>query len=87
MRGDRARAAGALPGGRGPPGVPFGELTLPDGARLTVRREPDLLGGVTVVSADGLRRGDAAAARLTAVPYHAWANRRQGPMRVWIPQL
>ncbi|WP_341846401.1 hypothetical protein [Streptomyces regalis] len=40
---------------------------------------------MTAVSADGLRRGDAAAVPLTAVPYYAWANRRQGPMRVWIP--
>ncbi|WP_369173296.1 glycoside hydrolase family 127 protein [Streptomyces sp. R28] len=68
------------------PGIPFDDLTLPDGAELTVRHEPDLLGGVTVVSADGRRREGAAAVPLTAVPYYAWANRRQGPMRVWIPQ-
>ncbi|MEU6260936.1 hypothetical protein [Streptomyces sp. NPDC047043] len=48
--------------------------------------EPDLLGGVTVVSADGRIRGSADAVRLTAVPYRAWANRRPGPMRVWIPE-
>jgi hypothetical protein len=24
-------------------------------------------------------------AELTAVPYHAWANREPGAMRVWIP--
>jgi uncharacterized protein len=37
---------------------------------------PDLLGGVTVVQL----------ARLTAIPYFAWANRGAGPMRVWIPR-
>ncbi|MFF4252409.1 glycoside hydrolase family 127 protein [Streptomyces sp. NPDC001663] len=68
------------------PGVPFDELTLPYGAHLAVRHEPDLLGGVTVVSADGRIRGSADAVRLTAVPYCAWANRRPGPMRVWIPE-
>lgn len=68
------------------PGFPFDELTLPEGARLTARHEPDLLGGVTVVSADGLCRGAADAVRLTAVPYYAWANRQAGPMRVWIPR-
>ncbi|WP_407696888.1 hypothetical protein [Streptomyces dysideae] len=41
---------------------------------------------LSVVSADGLRRGDGDAVRLTSVPYHAWANRREGPMRVWIPE-
>ncbi|MGX1623418.1 hypothetical protein [Streptomyces sp. NPDC055506] len=62
------------------------DLTLPDGARLEAREEPGLLGGVTLLSAGGVRRSDGAAVRLTAVPYCVWANRRQGPMRVWIPR-
>ncbi|WP_373463700.1 hypothetical protein [Streptomyces canus] len=45
-----------------------------------------LLGGVGVVTADGLRRGGGDAVPLTAVPYSAWANRQEGPMRVWIPE-
>ncbi|MFD8219427.1 hypothetical protein ACFV2U_38490 [Streptomyces sp. NPDC059697] len=24
---------------------------------------------------------------MTAVPYRAWANRRPGPMRVWITEV
>ncbi|WP_367668912.1 hypothetical protein [Streptomyces sp. DT2A-34] len=40
---------------------------------------------MSVVSAGGRHRGGAAAVPLTAVPYCAWANRRQGPMRVWVP--
>ncbi|MFC9508262.1 glycoside hydrolase family 127 protein [Streptomyces sp. NPDC057002] len=68
------------------PGVRFDDLTLPDGARLEARDEPGLMGGVTLLSAGGARRSDGAAVRLTAVPYCVWANRRQGPMRVWIPR-
>ncbi|MFC7261757.1 hypothetical protein [Streptomyces lutosisoli] len=45
-----------------------------------------LLNGVTVVTAEGHRRSDGSAVRLTAVPYYAWANRRDGAMRVWIPE-
>ncbi|WDV55327.1 hypothetical protein PV963_35685 [Streptomyces coeruleorubidus] len=63
------------------------EVSIPQGpAKLEVREEPELLGGVSVVSAGGVRRSDGAAVRLTAVPYCVWANRRQGPTRVWIPQ-
>jgi DUF1680 family protein len=37
--------------------------------------------------ADFATREDAAAApiELTAIPYYAWANRRDGSMRVWLP--
>ncbi|WP_461079234.1 hypothetical protein [Streptomyces deserti] len=41
---------------------------------------------MTVVSAGGVRRSDGAAVPLTAVPHCVWANRRPGPMRVWIPE-
>ncbi|MHB1318707.1 MAG: glycoside hydrolase family 127 protein [Anaerolineae bacterium] len=73
-------------------------LLLPRNAVLSARRDSDLLGGVVVVSADGLRAladGGAAelysmrpqstrAARLIAVPYYAWANREPGEMLVWM---
>ncbi|MFJ2237757.1 glycoside hydrolase family 127 protein [Streptomyces sp. NPDC087859] len=68
------------------PGIPFEDLTLPYGSPLTVRHDPELLGGIGVVTADGLRRGGGDAVPLTAVPYYAWANRQEGPMRVWIPE-
>jgi len=75
-------------------------LVLPRDATLAVRREPDLLGGVAVIVADGLREyADAASAdlysyhppatgtaSLMAVPYFAWANREPGEMLVWIRQ-
>lgn len=69
-----------------PSGVRFDDLTLPSGAALAVRHDPDLLGGVRVISADGRRRSDGTAVPLTAVPYYGWANRKAGPMRVWIPR-
>ncbi|MFG2130000.1 glycoside hydrolase family 127 protein [Streptomyces sp. NPDC048751] len=68
------------------PGTRFADLTLPDGGHLTVTPAPELLGGVSVITADGRRRSDGAAVPLTAVPYCVWANRRPGPMRVWVPQ-
>ncbi len=73
-------------------------LMLPRDAALEAHREPDLLGGVVIVEADGLRAAAEGgpnelyfrrptrtrAARLTAVPYYAWANRAPGEMLVWM---
>ncbi|MEV4452688.1 hypothetical protein [Streptomyces mirabilis] len=39
------------------------------------------------VTADGRIRGAEDVVRLTAVPNRAWANRRPGPMWVWIPEV
>lgn len=68
------------------PGVRLDDATLPYGSGLAVAQEPELLGGVAVVTADGRRRSDGSGVRLTAVPYYAWANREEGAMRVWIPE-
>ena len=67
--------------------------------RLAWSHRPELLGGVTVVTAMG-RVQDASertlyarveerprserAVELTAIPYYAWANRDPSPMTVWI---
>jgi hypothetical protein len=80
-----------------PAGVSVDDIVL-DGAHAEVGWRPDLLGGVSVVELDGGRLVDApggyrprgapaavAPARLTAIPYHAWANRGVGAMRVWVP--
>ncbi len=82
-----------------PGGVSVDDVVI-DGGNPTVTWRPDLLGGVAVVEIDGGRR-DAPAAdwpyrprgaeppvtfqRLTAIPYHAWANRGVRAMRVWVP--
>jgi DUF1680 family protein len=75
-------------------------VQLTDGA-LTVRHQPELLGGVHVIEApgsvvdasehtglpyhDGTDGPATRPVQLTAIPYYAWANRTVGPMRVWIP--
>jgi DUF1680 family protein len=52
---------------------------------LTAEWRPELLGGTAVVTARGRHRPDGSPVTLTAVPYHLWANRADGAMRVWIP--
>ena len=74
-------------------------LRLPRSAAFRVRWEPGLLGGVNVLSAEGLRESAAWPAdalyapagaadqkpqALVFVPYYAWANRGAGEMAVWV---
>ena len=86
------------------PGFDPRAVALPADADFSASFRPDLLGGVTVLSAraevaapegfwgDRLystrrdRGGDlrTGVARLTAVPYYAWANREPGAMQVWL---
>jgi DUF1680 family protein len=67
-------------------------LMLSDNEPLKAEFRPSLLKGVTVVQARAwsLARGQKGEAlktpvQLTAIPYHAWANRGRGQMIVWIP--
>lgn len=55
--------------------TPVDDLRIDPDAPRSSEHRPDLLGGVTVVTAGGL----------TLVPYYAWANRGPAPMRVWLP--
>ena len=77
--------------------APPHRIALPRTGSLVANLDADLLGGLTTiggpavieVAADGVPLyGDDPPAlqpgRLTAVPYYAWANRRQGQMAVWI---
>lgn len=65
-------------------------LVLPDSENITVRNEPDLLGGVSVLqgSAMSLRcvnnQTKTEATNFTAIPYYAWGNRGRGDMAVWL---
>jgi hypothetical protein len=54
--------------------VPLAELALGREEELAAAWEPRLLGGVAAVRGPGFR----------AIPYFAWANRGDGPMRVWL---
>jgi len=74
-------------------------LRLPADSEFATVPGEGILGGMTLIEADGLRREpehhgtlyryDAAPAplraqRLRFVPYFAWANRGEGEMRVWV---
>jgi len=74
-------------------------LVLPRNAPLQTAHLPELLGGVTVIRAEGLsvraadwaehlyrEAGSAAPVTLTAIPYYAWDNRDPGEMAVWIAE-
>jgi DUF1680 family protein len=75
------------------------DAALDPRAPLQTQWQPDLLGGITTITAQGrvaeptaqlYAPFDAAEpptkpVALTAVPYYSWANRAPGAMRVWIP--
>ena len=79
------------------------DLGLSPQAEFSVRHEAELLGGVTVLEAEGVvlngdrdelygkepfaLPGAAGKTALRAIPYHVWANRGAGAMRVWIPEV
>ncbi len=51
----------------------------------TATYRPDVFDGVTVLEGTtGTARGAGSSTRVRAVPYHAWANRAPGSMRVWV---
>ena len=72
------------------------QLLLPADAALHCV-ESELLGGTVVIEADGLRESTGgeglyapdrprfrADAPIRLIPYHKWANRGKGEMRVWL---
>jgi DUF1680 family protein len=79
------------------------DIALPDDAELTAEHRPELLGGVTVITGEGVCIPPSSTAlysryspndvivttqvEITAIPYYAWANRDAGPMQVWMPTL
>lgn len=67
------------------PGIDLSKLTLPRDSELKAEYRPDLLGGVTVLTGKALD-AEGKPVDLTAIPYHAWANREKGQMTVWIDE-
>ena len=59
------------------------DLVVPDDARLTVERRPDLLGGVAVLRGT-IRSAAGKPQELVAIPYYAWSHRGPGEMAVWL---
>jgi DUF1680 family protein len=65
------------------PGVDFSRTTIPRTAEIKAEHHTELLGGLTVLQAEG-RDDQNKPITLTAIPHFAWANRERGPMTVWI---
>ncbi|ALW84592.1 six-hairpin glycosidase [Hymenobacter sedentarius] len=69
-------------------------IIVPAGTTFTTVEKPDLLNGITALTATvPVVKVDAATntistvrQTLTAIPYYAWANRGKGEMMVWFPQ-
>jgi DUF1680 family protein len=74
------------------------DVRLPRESEVRAYWEPDLLGGVMTIRAEGRRRAQSGwdgrlyrsappaemPVEIVAVPYYAWANREPGDMLVWI---
>ncbi|WP_139993711.1 glycoside hydrolase family 127 protein [Paenibacillus paridis] len=82
-------------------GAQLQELLLPQDAELDLSFNDELIGGIQVIKADALRlqfeqwgsqlyrtNTEAAleSAKVTFIPYYAWANRGQGEMAVWVKE-
>ncbi|MGE5360512.1 MAG: glycoside hydrolase family 127 protein [Bacteroidales bacterium] len=65
-------------------------LVLEDAARLVAEPRPEVLNGITAITADAtgyrMQNGKpvASRAKLTLIPYYAWAHRGPGEMAVWL---
>ena len=58
-------------------------LALSDAAPLVAEHQPDLLGGITIISGEALD-SDSESVPFTAIPYYAWGHRGSGKMNVWL---
>nr|WP_138753040.1 beta-L-arabinofuranosidase domain-containing protein [Paenibacillus sinopodophylli] len=82
-------------------GAELQQLLLPQDAELQASFEHNLIGGIQVIKAEGLKlsfeqwgnqlyRTNAEAglesASLSFIPYYAWANRGKGEMAVWVKE-
>ena len=53
----------------------FDAIAIKPSEKFTVKREPNLLGGVNTINAPQFK----------AIPYYTWSNRGVNKMKVWIP--
>jgi DUF1680 family protein len=79
-------------------GADLNSLVIPRNAKLSVQRDPRLLGGIVTIngkakreSTDGWRGTlyqqaghKAQSTAFTAIPYCVWCNREPGEMLVWV---
>ncbi|GAB4138545.1 MAG: glycoside hydrolase family 127 protein [Planctomycetota bacterium] len=80
--------------------APLSEVFVPPGGDVASFHDPGLLGGVTVLSVEAMRRRDgtwpkhalyrsqapADRLRLSLIPYAVWDHREPGAMRVFFPE-
>jgi len=69
-----------------------GHIYLPEHSVFTTEYRPNMLNGIIVIKAAGLKRfideagkKQEQAAELTLVPYYSWCNRGPNRMAVWLP--
>jgi DUF1680 family protein len=68
-------------------------LWMPQDTEIVAEHRSDLLGGVTIIKANGFALHqdeedgpvESTPVELTAIPYYAWDHREPGEMAVWIP--
>jgi len=66
------------------------DIVLDDSAALVPEPGVDMLGGITVITAEGALKNSPQGSRLaekrkiTLIPYYAWAHRGKGEMAVWL---
>ena len=60
-------------------------LELPRNAAMITEPRTDHLGGLTLIRSTAIR--ESREVPLTAIPYFAWANREEGEMVVWLPEV
>jgi uncharacterized protein len=66
------------------------DIVLPDSAILASEEKPDLIGGVTAISAEAQRivvGGGTKPSKLKLVPFFAWNYRGPGAMAIWLPRI
>jgi DUF1680 family protein len=65
------------------------DFVLPGQSVLEPTGRPALLGGITILTGQAMRRdsltGRRTNAQMTMIPYYAWANRGKGEMTIWLP--
>ena len=62
------------------------KITMPDDAGLRVERKDNLLGGINEIVGEVPEINGKGKLKITAIPYYAWSNRGEGPMKVWLPR-
>lgn len=63
------------------------DMALARDAKLTIEQRPGMLNGTAIVNGRALyntKSGSAVEKEFTAIPYHAWANRGDSKMIVWM---